>query len=110
MDKNWLAFAKRRGASRPDRGLTCAMKNDSIHGAAAKLLNTSDRSLAKKWRFRVPLSLALILSASGFGLAASVAGDAKTPAETWTAPARASHKPNPMPADPKATSQGKDLF
>ena len=60
---------------------------------------------------RLPLCPALLLAAIGLNSAVSLAEDIlKTPGEIWTAPVRASHKPNPVPTDPKSVSQGKDLF
>jgi len=52
--------------------------------------------------------LIVIFVAGGFGLDSSLAQT--TPAETWIAPARASRKPNPVPADQKSIAQGKELF
>jgi len=45
----------------------------------------------------------------GLGFSA-LAENATAPTEVWTAPARASRKPNPVAADQKSISQGKDLF
>ena len=39
-----------------------------------------------------------------------LAENATAPAEVWTATARASRKPNPVAANQKSISQGKDLF
>src|SRR5437899_10077779 len=64
-----------------------------------------------RWQVGLLLAFGTILAASGLGVANSLgqnAGDAA--AQAWTAPARASRKPNPVAADPATIAQGKELF
>jgi len=75
---------------------------------AATLGQTSKRFCLPRCQSAIRLALAAILVS--FGVAPVRAQNAGKAPETWSAPARASRKNNPIPADQKSIAQGKEYF
>jgi mono/diheme cytochrome c family protein len=62
----------------------------------------TNRSVWTKWQVVVGAGLLVI--------AASLSYTGAAPADDWTAPGRASRKPNPVPADAASLAAGKKVF
>ena len=72
---------------------------------------TVNVSPLRKPRITHALSFAGSLIALVLGLLAGLAQNApKTEVDSWTAPARAARKQNPIPADATSLAQGRELF